>query len=287
MTATSEAARRGNRTPCGAFALLLALGLATACSTTPPAPAPPAAPGGWLAAAQRHIAEREYRASQNGAGLQAPNRAHDLRTLFAPTGITVRDRIAGAPLLGLAVSGIGRGAQLARVAAGEVTVEGARVEIRRPGFVEWYVNSPAGLEQGFTLATRPGGEGPLAIELALHGATASLRGESLVLATAQGRQLSYGKLAAFDSFFKVDYDIGVYRIESNQIGAQLGATVAAAGSINWDGDVDLIVGAPLYDTTQIDAGAAFAHLLPEPGVRLAFGCGAALLAALRRGRTRA
>ena len=48
----------------------------------------PAGPSGttshqdWLAVAQRHIAEREYRASANALGLQAPNRAHNLRTYF-------------------------------------------------------------------------------------------------------------------------------------------------------------------------------------------------------------
>jgi hypothetical protein len=35
-----------------------------------------------LAAMQRHIAQREYRASENGEGLQAPNRVHNLRTYF-------------------------------------------------------------------------------------------------------------------------------------------------------------------------------------------------------------
>jgi hypothetical protein len=39
---------------------------------------------GFLAAAARHIAEREHRASENGSGLQAPNRRHNLRTHFEP-----------------------------------------------------------------------------------------------------------------------------------------------------------------------------------------------------------
>jgi hypothetical protein len=40
------------------------------------------APGGsgFLAGAREHIASREYWASPTGAGLQAPNRQHDLRT---------------------------------------------------------------------------------------------------------------------------------------------------------------------------------------------------------------
>ena len=52
----------------------------------------------FLAAAQASIAAREYRASQNGEGLQAPNRAHNLRTYFDSHGIRVVDRTApGAP----------------------------------------------------------------------------------------------------------------------------------------------------------------------------------------------
>ncbi len=51
--------------------------------TAPEAALPSASlSGDGLAAAQRHIAEREYRASPNGQGLQAPNRRHNLRTYF-------------------------------------------------------------------------------------------------------------------------------------------------------------------------------------------------------------
>ena len=138
---------------------------------SPPSPAsepqppqlaqPQAAEGDWLARVQQGLAEREYQASENGEGLQAPNRAHNLRTYFEPSGIRVHDRTAaGSPeLLALSLAGVGRGERIAPVAPGEVTSEGARVEIRRPGLVEWYANSPAGLEQGFTLEERPEGEG--------------------------------------------------------------------------------------------------------------------------------
>ena len=38
-----------------------------------------------------------------------------------------------------------------------------RVEYRRPGgVVEWYINGPLGLEQGFDLAAPPVGGGPAA-----------------------------------------------------------------------------------------------------------------------------
>ena len=135
-----------------------------------------------LARVQQRIAEREYRASENESGLQAPNRAHNLRTYFEKSGIRVHDRIAGGSpqLFGMSLSGVGRGNTVAGAASGgDVVADGNRVEIRRPGLVEWYVNSPAGLEQGFTIERRPDGEGLLAVELTVAGARLALRGEEM------------------------------------------------------------------------------------------------------------
>src|SRR5262249_48790319 len=139
--------------PRGAVMRWTALFAALAALAAMAARAEPPGSEAWLARAQREIAEREYRASENGSGLQAPNRAHDLRTYFERTGIRVHDRTAaGSPeLLALSLAGIGRGAELAPVAPGELAPDGERVEIRRPCLVEWYVNSAAGLEQGFTI----------------------------------------------------------------------------------------------------------------------------------------
>ena len=57
---------------------------------------------------------------------------------------------------------------------------------------------PRGLEQGFTLESRPdadaGSEGPLWVELALGGAEAKVRGDGLELRTATGRRLRYSGL---------------------------------------------------------------------------------------------
>ena len=138
------------------LSLLAALGCAgglgsAAAPTAPEATLPSASPlGDGLTAMQRRIAEREYRASHNGQGLQAPNRRHNLRTYFAASGIRVHDRTAaGSPeLLGLKLVGLGRGEVLAPVAPGVVTSEGARVEIRRPELLERYLNSTAGLDAG-------------------------------------------------------------------------------------------------------------------------------------------
>src|SRR5215831_18714214 len=160
-----------------------------------------AADGDWQARVQKELAAREYQASENGAGLQAPNRAQDLRTYFDARGIRVHDRTApGNPeLLALTLSRVGRGDALTAVAPGEVAHDGARVEIRRTGLIEWYQNSDAGLEQGFTLAERRPGDGALVLELFVSGGRATRAGDAIRFETAASRQLRYGELAAHDA----------------------------------------------------------------------------------------
>ncbi|MBK7949746.1 MAG: FG-GAP repeat protein [Deltaproteobacteria bacterium] len=257
----------------------------------------PGAPEPWLAAAQRHIAESEYHASANAEGLQAPNRAHALRTYFDASGIRIHDRTAEASpqLLELRLAALGRGASAEALAPGEIASEAGRVEIRRAGLVEWYENTPAGLEQGFTLTERPAGSGALRLELSLAGARVSQRGADLRFATEAGRALDYGKLAAFDAegdalevaFRMVDdrrfaievgdegatypivvdpliSEVAIGRIAGDQIFANLGNSVSNAGDVNGDGFDDVIVGAEAYDDGEVDEGAAFLFL-GDPG----------------------
>ena len=44
-----------------------------------------------------------------------------------------------------------------------------RVEVRREGLEEWYLNGPLGVEQGFVLDEAPSCTGPKRINLALDG----------------------------------------------------------------------------------------------------------------------
>jgi hypothetical protein len=46
-------------------------------------------------------------------------------------------------------------------------------------------------------------------------------------------------------------------LESNQVNASLGGSVASAGDVNGDGYSDIVVGAPLYDKGENDEGVAF------------------------------
>jgi hypothetical protein len=288
-----------------ATALLVSLG--AALLVTPGAPrASPSSPegdvnrdSGWLTRAQRGLAEREYRASLSRQGLQAPNRAQNLRTYFDPTGVRVVDRTApGYPMLvELQLAGCGRGEDLSPASPGVVTSEGARVEIARAGLVEWYRNSASGLEHGFDLPRRPPGGGALILELRVAGARAVLDGERVALLSAAGRRLDYGRLEVFDADGKavaahlsvpapdrvrlvVDdrgarYPLAVdplltaaadSQVESDQTDAELGVRVAGAGDVNGDGYADVIVGAPFYDAGQNDEGAAFVFLGSASGI---------------------
>ncbi|MFP6630219.1 MAG: PKD domain-containing protein, partial [Myxococcota bacterium] len=254
---------------------------------------------------QQGIAAAEYRASESERGLQAPNRAHGLRTWFEATGIRVHDRgaMGGGPLVDLSLAGIGRAAALQPVGPGVVRHAGARVEIERPGVTEWYENSARGLEQGFTLAQAPSGAGPLTLVLAVHGATATLRGGSVILESATGRRLGYGGLVAQDATGRIlasrlevpdpqrlrlvvedagaPYPIVIdplltaipdATLESNIAwsgsfdSTVFGESVSGAGDVNDDGFDDIVIGALGYDNGLFDEGAAFVFLGSASGI---------------------
>src|SRR5262249_33649622 len=96
----------------------------------------------------------------------------------------------------------------AEVAPGTVSLADSRAEIRRgeSPLVEWYQNDANGLEQGFSLAERPGGEpsdSSLVLELATGGVLRPVlrQDESRVVfidGTGAGR-LTYSQLVAWDA----------------------------------------------------------------------------------------
>ncbi len=253
----------------------------------------------WLSQARRAIAEREYRASETSRGLQAPNRAHRLRSYFDSKGVRVVDRLApdSPDLVRLSLVGLGRGDLLEGVEDGVVGHEAARVEIAHPNILQWFVNSRAGLEQGFTLASRPVGSEQLALFVRVEGGRVDSSGSGLTfLSQATGRRLRYDKLLAEDATgkalpsrmfavadgFRIEVDdreaiypvvidpllMGSFdhEIAANATNVRLGSHVASAGDVNADGFADLLIGAPGYDSGQANEGSVFLFLGGEGGV---------------------
>jgi len=156
--------------------------------------------------------------------LLAQNPAQSLRADFTAQGMEVR---AGQAHWRLALNGYGYGDHLEKVGKAAPQSRGNRVEYQRGPLVEWYVNGPAGLEQGFTIseppASKPSGHGirdtghgasnssPLTIALQVGGDLAATadspadgqggtRAKALTLRDGRGQTvLRYTGLAAHDA----------------------------------------------------------------------------------------
>ncbi len=104
--------------------------------------------------------------AQSMGALSAQNPAQELEADFTRQGMDVR---SGQAHWRLALAGYGYGDRLEKVEGAAPQTQANRVEYRRGPLVEWYVNGPAGLEQGFTLRAPPA----LGTRDAGHGARAT------------------------------------------------------------------------------------------------------------------
>ncbi len=239
------------------------------------------------------IAAREYHASQQLDGLQAPNRAQGFRTWFRDEGIELVERTADArPLLSLELARWGRPDRLQEAGSGVLVANGERVERRSGVLTEWYVNRPDGLEHGFDLPVPPAGDGPVEFHLQSDHPARQLAADSI--AFGQGEDvLLYQHLKVWDAsgrmlpatlraeapqrvVIRVDdrgarYPLTVDPLlqrtadivrSSAQSGAEFGIRLANAGDVNNDGVDDLVVGAFRWDDGVTDNGAAFVYLGP-------------------------
>ena len=258
-------------------------------------PSPAIAGEEWWQTVTTQIAREEYSATSGTNGLQAPNRAHNLRTHFHERGIEISPRASEAGAgwhFGWETAWFGRPGARRAVAGARPEPNGSRVTYRRSAFDEWYDNSHAGLEQGFTVHDRPPGPGPLCLAGRLVG---SLRAEMSsdeggvdLLDEHGARVMRYAELKVWDaegrpvpSHLKLDgaelailvedegaaYPLTVdplmtspaWTVESNQVGAALGISVATAGDVNGDGFSDVVVGAHQYDNGHSNEGRAYVY----------------------------
>jgi hypothetical protein len=124
----------------------------------------------------------------------------DLRATLSAGRIAVR----GAHGLRFALSGpaIGRGITLAPVRNFAAPSLGQRrVTFSSPGADEWYARTPSGVEQGFIIADRRAGQGPLEIAQTISSNTSARlqAGGKGVRFGSKTRGLSYAHLAVTDA----------------------------------------------------------------------------------------
>ena len=157
---------------------------------------------------------------------QAPNYAHDLHATFTRKGFEVSPRKGKKGWnWGLSLSRYGYGSDLHAVPVAEkmITKDNC-IEYHRGDMVEWYINDHRGLEQGFTLKSRPSGRTGLGLLQLKMTTTTNLipvvekEGKGIVFRDAQGKEvLRYSGLYAYDAAGK---DLGA-RMEADHQGIRL------------------------------------------------------------------
>jgi hypothetical protein len=140
---------------------------------------PPNTDSSWWLQVENQIQASEYEITWQDQtvlpGLDgvwhSPNRSHNLRTYFTDDGVRVVERTESTPSweLGLSLIGYGRREIVFPVGKATLSPHENRIDYDREEIVEWYVNEPRGLEQGFTLIGPPeqlvpwGDGGPIAV----------------------------------------------------------------------------------------------------------------------------
>jgi FG-GAP repeat len=122
-----------------------------------------------------------------------------IASTFSAAGARLR---AAQGTLGLSLAGIGRGQRLQRIGTVAPSRQASQIVYRHGSISEFYRNGPSGLEQGFTVRSRPqAGAGSLVLALGLRGSLVPERvGSQILFRTHKGvTALRYGQLAARDA----------------------------------------------------------------------------------------
>ena len=168
----------------------------------------------------------------------------------------------------------------------------SRLEAQHGAVTEWWVNSEAGLQQGWTVHEPTGGD-QVRIDVAVDGARTRVdeSGNAAAILRPTGSPLHYTGLEAWDAngetltarmvssahglTIKIDTDgavfpvtidpwLGSWEFGSGQESAYLGVSVSSAGDVNGDGVDDIVIGANGEGTSE---GRVYVILGPSSGAR--------------------
>ena len=226
-------------------------------------------------------------------GFQTKNPQSNLQATFTRQSVQVENSAQARWEFNLAA--YGQGSKLQPTSAAKPRASGNRVEYRRGALTEWYVNGPAGLEQGFTIARPPKGSkrGTLTLALDLsgnltpaldaaktglvlsgNGGEAAFRYSGLTAYDATGRQLrSWLELHGNRLLVQMDATGARYPVTVDPYiqRAKLLASDGASGdelgrllSMDADGST-VVVGANNANGTYNEQGAVYAFTKPAGG----------------------
>ena len=131
--------------------------------------------------------------------LVAPLQA--MKGKISPEGLSVESTSAteGQGHFQLYPFGLGRAGVAAPIGPGSVTVSGSTVQLDRGLLREVFSASTDGLRQDFVIDQKPGGPGPLQLDLRVEGARVSADASGVALTLPAGRKLVYHRLHITDA----------------------------------------------------------------------------------------
>jgi hypothetical protein len=239
----------------------------------------------WWSAVQKDIAASEYRvtrqkesgATSTAGTYQAPNRAQNLRTFFAPEGITITPRSGDGPSWqwGLSLRSYGLGDASREVQPATQVANGNRIEYRRGALTEWYVNDQRGVEQGFTVQSPPDSgqsSARLHLDLAVTGGVKPVLtdgGQAVdLIAEGGARVLRYAELKVSDA---TGQDLAASMVLSGCDGASDSGDsctlrlLADTAGATWPITIDPLATSPSWSAESNQASAMFGWCVASAG----------------------
>ena len=228
-------------------------------------------------------------------GFVAHNPAQRLVARFDRSGITVT---VGSTRFAMVSEAFGRLNALQALAPDRPVASANRATYARGPVSEWWANGPLGLEQGFDIARRPAGSGPLTLSLAVtasvrldHGTVllpGGLRYAGLSATDAGGRslrawlQVHKGRILVLvndrGAHYPLQIDPFVEQAELSptdgvgslrHIGAGAGGALGSGDQFGWSvatSGQTVVVGAPYHAAhSQADSGAVYVFQRPAAG----------------------